>query len=70
MQDAPGAFFQLIGYSLIGRSLTRLPVILKTALPIAGATGINGGSPSPVGNSSLGMKRMSSSGTSAILSGV
>ena len=41
--------------SRIGSSRTRTPVAAKTALPIAGATAISGGSPSPVGNSVLSM---------------
>ena len=43
--------------SRIGRSLTRCPVAASTALPIAGATGMKGGSPNPLGNASLSTKQ-------------
>jgi hypothetical protein len=39
-----------------GRVLTRCPVAAKMALQIAGATGGNAGSPTPVGVKSLWMK--------------
>ncbi len=45
-------------------------IAAKTALPIAGATAISGGSPRPIGCSLLSTSLRSSSGTSAILSGV
>lgn len=70
LRGGPNVYGYRSSYKRMGKSLTRVPVAAKTALPTAGATAIIGGSPKPVGNSALSINLMSSSGTSAILSGV
>ena len=46
-------FMRVCPHSWIGSSRTRFPVAAKIALVIAGATGANGPSPSPLGESLL-----------------
>src|ERR1700722_8473113 len=52
----------------MGRCRTRAPVAAKIAFPIAGATAVVAGSPSPTGVSVLGINSISISGVSPIRS--
>src|SRR5437016_3533749 len=56
--------------AVIGNERTRAPQALKIALPIAGATTVTAGSPTPVAFSPLAMTLTATSGTWLILSGV
>ena len=62
-QDAVYAFMApFTAYAVIGSERTRAPTALNTALPIAGATTVTAGSPTPVACSPLAMTLTATSG--------